>query len=223
MNNFDREGKKYTPNVTFTMPLYPASPKRNRFTFESDQSQRSDVSPAVSPHTRAASSMEGDVRNDNNDNHDHLEPISPIQTHDTSGQHNNVIYDIDRAIDSVQEFHTAHSQHGTDGGREVGGDGVLESKESTLEPHAIPHPGPQDLDLHHKKEADAIEKSVESRSYTENGSASAGLGPEQLEEDSRAHTGPTFYQRYRIFFHLIIFLFFTGFVENLYQNLNMKC
>ncbi len=177
------------------MPFYPSSPKRNRFEFESDQG--SDVSPAVSPQTRPASSM-GDF----NINHEHP-PNSSVQQ--------NIVYGHDRALDSVQEFHTAHSQH--DDNAESGRDeDVPESKEATLEPHAISYEGPQDPNLKHRKEADAVEKSVESRSYTENGSASVVLGHEQIVEDARSQAGPTFYQRYRIFFHLIIWLFFTGFV-----------
>lgn len=141
------------------------------------------------------------------------------QPHDSSAQHN-VIYEENGAFDSVQEFHTAHSHDGADAENEGEYDSQ-ELKDTSLEPHAISHSIPQDHilqyqkedgHLHNRKEADPIGKSVEDRSYTEHGRTSFGLGDEPILEDLESRHGPTFYQRYRVSFHLIIWLFFTGFV-----------
>ena len=129
-------------------------------------------------------------------------------SHNPSAQHNVVASD-DPALDRAYEHHHAHIHHDANAeeGRE---DEVVYTEGTTFEPRVTPHQDAQDHRLHRQKQAEPMEKSVKSNADSEGGSTSVGLGHIQSEEDPQTHAGSTFYQRYRIFFHLFIWLLFTG-------------
>ena len=175
------------------MPFSPSSPKNDKFEFKRGRGR--DSSPPLSPQTRPAPSML-DIRN------------AAEHSHNPSAQHN-VVINNDPALDRAHEHHHAHIHH--DANAEKGRhDDIVYSEGTTSESRVTPHQDPQDHDLHRRKQVDAVEKSVKSNFDSEKGSTSVGLGHIQSEEDPQTHAGSTFYQRYRIFFHILIWSFFTG-------------
>ena len=111
----------------------------------------------------------------------------------------------DPALDPAHEHHHTHLHHSE---RAVAGreDDMMYSKETTDEPSTIPHQDALDHALnrrHHLPD----QKAGVNVTDTEKG----GLSPIQSEEDPQSHTFARFYSRYRIFFHLFVWLLFTGY------------
>lgn len=116
-----------------------------------------------------------------------------------------VLRNNDPALDRTLEHHHKHLHHDPNAER-AREDDVLYSKGTTTDKGTIPHQDPQDHDLSRRKHANV----------TTNG-ASETKDIEQLdldridsEEDPQTHTFSNFYRRYRIFFHIFIWIFFTG-------------
>ena len=123
--------------------------------------------------------------------------------HNMSAQ-KHVMPNNDPALDMSHEHHHGHLHHSThvEQGRE---DDVVYSKDTTLEKSAIPHQDPQDHDLHRRHLVS------ETKMATEDVDAEKGaLSPIRSEEDPQTHTLSTVYTKHRVFFHLFIWLLFTG-------------
>ena len=175
------------------MPFFPSSPKDDNVDFERDHV--SDPRPPPSPQSKPAPSMV-DLTNDLG------------EAHNSSAQHN-VVPNDDPALDRIYEHHHAHIHHDANAekGRE---DEVVYSKGTTLKSRVIPHQDPQDHESHRKKKVETTDKSIVSSRDPEKGSTSVVLGHIQNEEDPQTHTGSSFYQRYRIYFHVVVWIYFTA-------------
>ena len=84
-------------------------------------------------------------------------------------------------------------------------DEIIPSDGTSLEGRTIPHQKPRDHEFHKRRHADMAKEPT------------AAVDPEQgtmslshFEESPQTHTFSNFYKRYRIFFHLFIWLVFTG-------------
>ena len=124
-------------------------------------------------------------------------------THNTSPQHR-VVTNLDPALETAHEHHHRHLHHDAfaEKGRE---DEVIYSKGTTFERSTIPAESPQDHELHRRHHPE--------KGTVDVGDAEKGLSLVQSEEeDPQTHTFSRFYARYRIFFHLFIWLLFTGYV-----------
>lgn len=62
-----------------------------------------------------------------------------------------------------------------------------------------------DHDLHRRQHADMVKEPV-----TAIDPEQGTMCPSQSEQDPQAHTFSSFYKRYRIFFHLLVWIVFTG-------------
>ena len=180
------------------MPIFPTSPQRKAFPIgHVPQSNSAPVSPSRMDSPRVKD-----------------EGYDIEHSHNPSLQHN-VIQNDDPALDQIHEHHHAHIHHSAhaEEGRE---DEVVYSNGTTFEKSNIPHQDPQDHDLHRRKHAEitneksVLEKSVQGSQDPERGSTFVTLGQVRSEDDPQTHTGSTFYQKYRIFFHLAIWIFFTA-------------
>ena len=124
--------------------------------------------------------------------------------HNTSNQrHVEVNHDPALALD--REHHHAHLHHDAhaEQGRE---DEVVYSIGTTFEKSTIPQQDPQDHDLHRRHHPSKHQGAMEVID------AEKGImSPAPLEEeDPQSHKVSAFYVKYRIFFHLFVWLFFTG-------------
>ena len=125
------------------------------------------------------------------------------QMHNASSQLH-VVPNSDPALEASHEHHHRHLHHDAfaEKGRE---DEVVYSKGTTFERSTIPDENPQDHELHRRHHQEKGEVEV--------GDAEKGITPVRYEEeDPQTHTFSRFYGRYRIFFHLFIWLLFTGYV-----------
>ncbi|KAL8943347.1 MAG: hypothetical protein Q9216_001122 [Gyalolechia sp. 2 TL-2023] len=132
-----------------------------------------------------------------------------LHAHNSSAQHQ-VQRSHDPALDLANEHvhghlhHTAHAEQGR---------GETEySKGTTYEASNIPIQDPHDQSIHRRHPlnnptASPTVADAEKGSFGRDSSA---------EEDPRTHTLSNFYLRYRLFFHIFIWLLFTGF--KLLQN-----
>ncbi len=121
--------------------------------------------------------------------------------HNTSPQHH-VPPNPDPALDISHEHHHRHLHHDSfaEKGRE---DEVVYSKGTTFESSTIPEESPQDHELHRRHHPEKVEIKV---GDAEKGMSSVG----SEDEDPQTHTFSRFYAKYRILFHLFIWLLFTG-------------
>ena len=131
-----------------------------------------------------------------------------MSTPDYVGDHNpslqqNVIQNDGPALQIPHEHHYDHAHHGlhAEKGQE---DEVIYSYGANIEGSTFPHHEPQGHDLHRRRNAD-MSKEPAAAVDPEQGN----LSPSRSEEDAQAHF-PTFYKRYRIFFHLFVWIVFTG-------------
>ena len=137
-----------------------------------------------------------------------------LDGHNASAQHD-VVPSTDPALEKSHEHHHGHLHHDAraEKGRE---DEVVYSKGTTFERSVIPHQDPQDHDLHRRHHPDLAEglnkgHINEKSAQTEIVDAEKGnLSPIRSEEDPQSHKFARFYATYRIFFHLFIWLVFTG-------------
>jgi CNT family concentrative nucleoside transporter len=126
-----------------------------------------------------------------------------------------VVPNPDPALDIAHEHHHSHLHHGAHAHAELRDEKVAYTTGTTNEPSVIPTPDPNDDALHRlghpeRKEVD-VEKngayyeaehgSLEKESHA-NGAAE--------EVDPKRHSFSRFYRKYRIFFHILIGAFFTG-------------
>ena len=125
--------------------------------------------------------------------------------HNASPQHH-VLINNDPALDTAHEHrhtHLHHSAHAEEGRR----DNVMYSKRTTDERPIIPHQDHQDHNIERRKKAvvsDASPQITEGATDTEKATYSSE------ESDPQSHRLSNFYRKYRLFFHLIIWLVFTG-------------
>ena len=127
--------------------------------------------------------------------------------HNTSPQHH-VTPNSDPALNVSREHHHAHLHHDTysEQDRE---DEVVYSKGTTFERSTIPHQDPLDHALHRRSNAAEHDSGRVDVADAEKGT----LEPVRSEEDPQTHTFSTFYAKHRIYFHLFIWLLFTGCVN----------
>ena len=114
---------------------------------------------------------------------------------------NNPALDISHEHNHGHLHHSAHAEQGRD-------DEVVYSKDTTFEKSSIPPQDPQDHDLHRRhlgNETKIATGAVDAEKGT--------LSPIRSEEDPQTHTVSTFYAKYRIFFHVFVWLLFTGLVS----------
>jgi hypothetical protein len=123
--------------------------------------------------------------------------------HNTSTQHD-VELNSDLALHLSREHHHQHIHHSAHAqkGRT---DEPFYSKGTTSEISAIPDAGPQDHELHRRHHP---EKNGFAHGDAEQG---GNINPIQ-EEDPQTHAFSGFYVYWRTFFHIFIFLLFTGYV-----------
>ncbi len=135
---------------------------------------------------------------------DFVDVTATDENHNASAQQH-IIASDDPALDKAHEHHHKHLHHDANAekGRE---DEVVYSKGTTFEKSTIPHQDPQDHDLNRRIHADVTASAPSDSKDIEK----LGLAPIDSEEDPQTHTFSNFYRRYRIFFHLLIWLFFTG-------------
>lgn len=134
------------------------------------------------------------------DYHDPTQAVA--QTHSISSQHR-VVPNSDPALEASREHHHQHLHHDAfaEKGRE---DEVIYSKGTTFERSAIPNESRRSHELRTRHPG---------KGEVEVGDAEKGLSPVRSEEeDPQTHTLSTFYGKYRIFFHLFVWLLFTGYV-----------
>lgn len=126
--------------------------------------------------------------------------------HNTSTQRHGAS-NRDLALDLAHEHHHGHLHHdaSAEKGRE---DELVYSKDTTFEKSTIPYQAPQDHDLHRRHQSNNDPGSVEIID-AEKGAMSS---PPLEEEDPQSHKVSGFYSRYRMFFHIFLWLFFTGYV-----------
>ena len=123
----------------------------------------------------------------------------------------------DIALDPAHTHHHAHLHHSA---RAMEGqvDDVVYSKGTTNEPSTIPHQAPLDHALH-RRHHPADDKGNVDVTDAEKGA----ISPIQSEEDPQTHTFSKFYAKYRIFFHLFIWLLFSGYVQVLHLYKSQLC
>lgn len=145
---------------------------------------------------------------------DYIDVSHAPHGHNVSAQHRVVEKDAP-ALKTSQEHQHGHLHH--DKHAEQGcNDEVVYSEGTTFEESTTPPQDAQDHDLARRRRAEPAKKAVDIDD-TEKGS----ISPDRFdEEDPRTHTLSSYYSRHRIFAHLFIWLFFTGFVVRFpyYQN-----
>lgn len=124
--------------------------------------------------------------------------------HNFSAQRN-VAINNDPALDISHEHRHAHLHH--DAFAEKGRhDDPMYTTGTTFEHSMIPDQSPMDHNLHrrhHLAEKGTVEVIDTERAATQS-------PPLTAEDDPRSHSFSNFYARYRIFFHLALWLLFTG-------------
>ena len=127
----------------------------------------------------------------------------PAHGHNPSAQHH-VHPNPDLALHFSREHQHGHVHHSiaAEAGRK---EDIAYSTGTTFERSNIPNQNPQDYNTHH------IHGSDEKKIITENNTETAGQSQYTDEEDgSQQHRISHFYRRYRLFVHIFIWLFFTG-------------
>ena len=129
----------------------------------------------------------------------------------TGDEHNaslqpHVIPNDDPALDRAHEHHHTHLHHDANAEKRRE-DEVVYSKGTTNEKSTIPHQDHQDHDLSRRKHTD-ISKGTPIASDSLADAEQGGSASEEL--DPQTHTASNLYRKYRLFFHLFIWLVFTG-------------
>lgn len=134
---------------------------------------------------------------------DYIDVTESQPDHNPSSQQD-VIKNDDPVLQKSHEHHHEHLHH--DAHAEKGRkDEVIYSYGTTFEGRSIPHQDPQDHDLHRRRDADMAKEPATAFDREQ-----GALSPSRSEEDPQTHTFSNLYKRYRIFFHLFVWLFFTG-------------
>lgn len=133
------------------------------------------------------------------------------KSHNSSAQ-THVIENNDPALDRTHEHDHSHMHH--DRHAEQGrSDAVVHSEGTTLEGSAIPHQDLRDHDLVRRY------NNPSKRSTDFMDAEKSATSPERSDEAGpRIHILSNFYVRYRIFFHLFTWLFFTGYIILISNN-----
>ncbi len=133
--------------------------------------------------------------------------IAPVQTvpdtHNSSAQ-DHVARNPDPALDRSHEHHHPHVHHDAfaEKGRE---DEVVYSQGTTSDRSNIPDQNPMNHGLHQRHHDAKGEVNI--------GDSEKGLSPiRSQDDDQKPSKFSGFYTKYRIFFHLFIWLVFTGYV-----------
>lgn len=124
--------------------------------------------------------------------------------HNASNQHQ-IAPNRDPALDLAHERHHGHLHHDASA-EKCREDELVYSKDTTFEKSTIPYQAPQDHDLyrrHQPNDDPGLIEVIDSKK-------GALSSPPLEEEDPQFHKFSSFYARYRIFFHLFLWLFFTG-------------
>jgi len=136
-----------------------------------------------------------------------------MEQHNASAQRQ-IARNVDPALDRSHEHGHRHLHHDeyAEKGRH---DDVVYTTGTTAEKSDIPDQDPNDHALHRRNhpERRVLEKdgaiAYDHKYDAENG----GMGPvdsSPQEKDPQGHKVARFYARYRIFFHLFLFMLFTG-------------
>lgn len=131
------------------------------------------------------------------------------EAHSTASQHH-LFKNDDPALDKSYEHthgHMHHDKHAEQGRN----DEVVYSKGTTLERSTIPHQASHNHDIARGRNANPSNGDT-GMIDTEK----ATMSPGSLHEaDPRTHTLSNFYLKYRLVFHLFVWLFFTGYVAQI--------
>ncbi|KAF2864874.1 sodium/nucleoside cotransporter 1 /nucleoside cotransporter 1 [Massariosphaeria phaeospora] len=123
-----------------------------------------------------------------------------------------VVANPDPALDIKREHHHEHVHHGAHAEKgQFASDNPAYTSGTTMEPSVIPMADPNDDALHRRRLAEHdIEKT--GGVYEENGSFSKDRNSSNPdgEDDPKRHGFSNFYTKYRLFFHIFIGMFFTG-------------
>ena len=126
-------------------------------------------------------------------------------SHNASVQHH-VEKNNDPALNVANEHTHAHLHHSAKA--EEDRDETEYSKGTTYEKSTIPNQDPHDQDLH-RRHAPNSPKAPVDVADTEKGNYS----PNRSDEEPRTHKLSNAYSKYRVFFHLFVWLLFTGYVH----------
>lgn len=130
--------------------------------------------------------------------------VTSDAAHNASSQHH-VAPNHDPALVLAHEHLHGHLHHAANAEKDRE-DELVYSKDTTFEKSAIPYQAPQEHDLHRRHQSNINPGSIELID-SEKGAMSS---PPLEEEGPQSHKVSGFYARYRIFFHLFLWLFFTG-------------
>ena len=122
-----------------------------------------------------------------------------VRDHVSSQQ--SVIRDDDPTPQNTHDYHPNHMHHNSRAEKSPE-DEVIYSYDTTYKRSTFPHQDPQDHDLNRRRHSDTA-KELRAVADPEQGTGHS-------EEDAQTRTFSRFYRRYRIFFHLLFALFFTG-------------
>ncbi|KAL8971488.1 MAG: hypothetical protein Q9183_001035 [Haloplaca sp. 2 TL-2023] len=129
--------------------------------------------------------------------------VTDNSSHNASAQHH-VGKNNDPALNVAKEHTHGHLHHSAKA--EEDREETEYSKGTTFEKSTIPSQDPHDQDLH-KRHAPNSPKADGNVADTEKGNYS----PNRSDEDPRTHKLSNAYSKHRVFFHLFIWLLFTGF------------
>ena len=125
------------------------------------------------------------------------------QAHKDSAQHRPVEND-DPSLDT--SYDDSHRRLPHERGEQGHDHELVYSEDSTLEKGTIPHQDPRDPNLARRRHADPA-KMAAALVDTEKSPITSDHFD---EENPRTHSLSSYYARYRIFVHILIWLFFTG-------------
>ena len=147
---------------------------------------------------------------------DQLKAVEAERNAHNSSSQVDVERNPDPALDIVREHAHTHLHHDQTAlrGRE---ESVAYSKDTTHEPRVVPNADPMD-DAVHRRHHHAAPVGARDSSSFEKGDAKVHdaekgartLSPEYEEGDPQRHGFARFYSKWKIFFHLFIWLLFTG-------------
>lgn len=126
-------------------------------------------------------------------------------SHNASSQHH-AHKNNDPALDFANEHAHGHLHHTACA--EQGREEIKYSKGTTYEKSDIPSQDPHDQNLHRRHGSNDAGASAP---FTD--AEKGNLSPDRSDEDPRTHQISNVYLQYRVFFHLFIWLLFTGFVD----------
>lgn len=144
---------------------------------------------------------------------EHTTPLTATQTHNASPQ-TNVARNNDPALDVAHEHRHGHLHHNEFSERGRDGE-VVYSQGTTFEHSMIPDQAPLDHDLHRRGHPERRANSKDAFAVADAEKGAVGSEEEGYKdhagvEDPKSHRFSRFYAKYRIYFHLFIFLLFTG-------------